>query len=202
MSVARFIADQRTFYRVPHAACCAILGVSVSWFYKWLNRPATARQARRADLDAEVAEAGIGDSAVDIAFTGADHGIERGVEQDYTRGLSLADALDPDVLLAHTMNGQPLAPQHGAPLRLLVPGWYGTAQVKWLTRISVLDAPFDGYQNTTAYRLTQHPGDPGEAVSRIRPRALLRPPGFPDFQSRIRIVDRGAHELTGRAWSG
>jgi putative transposase len=54
VSVARFIADQRTFYRVPHAVCCAILGVSTSWLYKWLNRPVTDRQRRRAELDAEV----------------------------------------------------------------------------------------------------------------------------------------------------
>jgi putative transposase len=54
VSVARFIADQRTFYRVPYAVCCAILGVSVSWLYKWLDRPATARQQRRGELDAEV----------------------------------------------------------------------------------------------------------------------------------------------------
>jgi len=54
VSVARFIADQRTFYRVPYAVCCVILGVSQSWFYKWLNRPATPGQRRRADLDAEV----------------------------------------------------------------------------------------------------------------------------------------------------
>src|SRR5664280_2338760 len=48
------IADQRTFYRVPYAVCCVILGVSQSWFYKWFNRPATAGQRRRADLDAAV----------------------------------------------------------------------------------------------------------------------------------------------------
>ena len=54
MSVARFIADQRTFYRVPYAVCCAILGVSQSWFYKWFNRPVTAGQRRRAELDAAV----------------------------------------------------------------------------------------------------------------------------------------------------
>ena len=45
MSVARFIADQRTFYRVPHAVCCAILGIGTSWFYKWLDRP-ERKQAR------------------------------------------------------------------------------------------------------------------------------------------------------------
>ena len=52
MSVARFIADQRTFYRVPHAVCCALLGVSMSWFYKWIAREPTDRQRRRAELDA------------------------------------------------------------------------------------------------------------------------------------------------------
>ena len=56
MSVARFIADQRTFYRVPHAVTCAILGVSISWLYKWLHREPTARQGRRAALDKRVRE--------------------------------------------------------------------------------------------------------------------------------------------------
>jgi transposase InsO family protein len=54
MTVASFIASQRTDHRVPHATCCRLLGVSESWFYKWHNRPLTARQRRRADLDAAV----------------------------------------------------------------------------------------------------------------------------------------------------
>ena len=57
MSVARFIADQRTFYRVPHVVCCVLLGVSVSWFYKWREREPTARQRRRGEVDAAVATA-------------------------------------------------------------------------------------------------------------------------------------------------
>jgi putative transposase len=57
VSVARFIADQRTEHQVPHAFTCRVLGVSASWFYKWLDRPPTARQARRAELDAAVNEA-------------------------------------------------------------------------------------------------------------------------------------------------
>ena len=55
MSVVRFIADQRTNYRVPHTITCVLLGVSLSWFYKWRDRPPTPRQQRRADLDAAVA---------------------------------------------------------------------------------------------------------------------------------------------------
>ena len=54
MSVARFIADQRTMYRVPQVVCCAILGVSVSWFYKWVHREPTPTEVRRSELDAAV----------------------------------------------------------------------------------------------------------------------------------------------------
>ena len=57
MSVARFIADQRTGYRVPHVVCCAILGVSLSWFYKWMHREPTSTEVRRSELDAVVSAA-------------------------------------------------------------------------------------------------------------------------------------------------
>src|SRR3954462_1367904 len=147
-------------------------------------------------------EAGIPAGAVDVAFTGADHGMERGVERAYARGLPLAEALRPETLLVWGMNGAPLPPQHGAPLRLVLPGWYGMAQVKWLTRIDVLTEPFRGYQNATAYRLKVDPEEDGEPVTRIRPRALLAPPGWPDFMTRERFVRAGHVPLSGRAWSG
>ena len=57
MSVARFVADQRTNYRVPHTLTCALLGVSLSWFYKWLDRTPTPSEQRRGELDAAVAAA-------------------------------------------------------------------------------------------------------------------------------------------------
>jgi len=57
VSVARFIADQRTFYRVPHAFTCRVLAVSEAWFYKWVKAPTTARGQRRALLDEAVREA-------------------------------------------------------------------------------------------------------------------------------------------------
>ncbi|GAA2094423.1 sulfite oxidase [Microlunatus panaciterrae] len=168
----------------------------------WLDEAVGTAAWTGVPLAAVLAEARPRQGAVDVAFTGADHGVERGVEQDYQRGLSLDAASSPEVLLAHTMNGLPLPPQHGAPLRLIVPGWYGMAQVKWLTRITVLDRAFDGYQNVTAYRISTDPDDRGRPVTRIQPRALLRPPGFPDFQTRTRVLDVGRHRLTGRAWSG
>ncbi|TFV89068.1 sulfite oxidase [Blastococcus sp. CT_GayMR16] len=147
-------------------------------------------------------EAGLSSETVDVVFTGADHGVERGVEQDYARGLPLAEAMRPETLLVWAMNGAPLPPQHGAPLRLVVPGWYGMAQVKWLTRVDVATEPFTGFQNATAYRLKVDSDEDGEPVTRIRPRSLLAPPGWPDFMTRERYLRSGPVTLSGRAWSG
>ena len=167
----------------------------------WLDEAVGTAEWTGTPLAPLLEEAGVRSGAVDVAFTGLDHGVERGVEQDYARGLSLADALGGDLLLAYEMNGQPLPPQHGSPVRLVAPGWYGMAHVKWLHRVEVLDHAFDGFQNVTAYRIKT--GDEaGDAVTRIKPRALMAPPGFPDFMSRTRVVDPGRHRLVGRAWSG
>jgi DMSO/TMAO reductase YedYZ molybdopterin-dependent catalytic subunit len=146
-------------------------------------------------------DAGLRDDTVDLVFTGADHGVERGEEQDYQRALSVEDALREDVLLAWGCNGVDLPPQHGHPLRLLVPGWYGMASVKWLRRIEAVPEVFDGYQ-MRAYAVRRDPDEPGERLSRIAPRALVVPPGFPDFMSRSRVMRPGRHVLEGRAWSG
>ena len=140
--------------------------------------------------------------AVDVAFSGLDHGIEGDVEQDYERGLSLTEASRPDLLLAYEMNGQPVPPQHGFPLRLIVPGWYGMAHVKWLTRIRVLETAFIGYQNVTGYRIRDTEEDPGTPIERIRVRSLMVPPGFSTFLPRTRVLDAGPVVLSGRAWSG
>src|SRR5438034_10631250 len=88
-------------------------------------------------------EAGVGKSAVEVLFTGLDRGIDGGIEQQYQRSLSVEDALGDDLLLAYDMNGAALPPQHGFPLRLVVPGWYGMTSVKWLAEIEVLDEPFE-----------------------------------------------------------
>jgi DMSO/TMAO reductase YedYZ molybdopterin-dependent catalytic subunit len=149
-----------------------------------------------------VADAGVRAGTVELVFTGADHGVQGEVEQDYQRSLPLGEATRPEVLLAYEMNGRPLEPQHGAPLRLLVPGWYGMSSVKWLTRIEAVTEPFEGYQQSVSYRYQRDEDDPGEGVSRIRVRALMIPPGHPDFLTRRRFVDPGTVVVRGRAWSG
>jgi len=100
------------------------------------------------------------------------------------------------------MNGVPLPPQHGFPLRLVVPGWYGMASVKWLDRIEVLAGPFEGYQQATNYQYRQEPGGPGTPVTTMRVKSLMVPPGIPDWYSRRRLVEAGPVALIGRAWSG
>jgi DMSO/TMAO reductase YedYZ molybdopterin-dependent catalytic subunit len=166
----------------------------------WLDEAVGTATWTGARLTDVLAAAGVADDAVDVVFTGHDHGTERGVEQDYRRALPVTDLAD--VLVAYEMNGLPLPPQHGAPVRLIVPGWYGMAHVKWLRDIEVVATPFEGFQNAVAYRDKTSPEDPGTPVTRIRPRALVVPPGFPDFMTRRRYVDAGTVTLTGRAWSG
>jgi sulfane dehydrogenase subunit SoxC len=147
-------------------------------------------------------DAGLLDDAVEIVFTGLDHGMEGGIEQDYARSLPIAEASRDEVILAYEMNGQPLLPQHGFPLRLVVPGWYGMTNVKWMERITAVAEPFAGFQQAEGYRMLRDPDDAGEPVTRMAPRALMVPPGFPDFMTRRRFVAFGACPLRGRAWSG
>ncbi len=167
----------------------------------WLSEAVGTARWSGTPLSSLLQEAGIAEGAIDVVFTGADHGIERGFEQDYQRALPVAEAMRDDVLLAYQMNEGPLLPQHGAPLRLVVPGWYGMAHVKWLRRITVVAKPFDGFQ-MRAYRLRDTPDEPGVPLTRMEPRALLVPPGFPDFMSRRRVVRSGPVRIEGRAWSG
>jgi DMSO/TMAO reductase YedYZ molybdopterin-dependent catalytic subunit len=151
-------------------------------------------------LAAVLDEAGLDPDAEELVFTGLDRGVEGGVPQAYQRALTAADAAD--ALLAYEINGQPLPPQHGAPLRLVVPGWYGMTNVKWLGRIEAVDEPFAGYQHERAYLIRQHEDEPGVPATRMVPRSLMVPPGVPDFLTRRRFVTPGPCPLEGRAWSG
>ena len=143
-----------------------------------------------------------GESAAEVLFTGLDRGVEGGEEQSYQRSLPVELAQSDDVLLAYELNGEPLPPQHGRPLRLLVPGWYGMTNVKWLARITLIDTPFGGYQQLHGYRFRKSEDDDGVPVQRMLPRSLMVPPGIPEFMTRARTVRAGAVALEGRAWSG
>lgn len=172
--------------------------VSQPWLFEAVGTAAWSGVSLSDVLEAAVP----GAEAVEVVFTGADRGVEGGIEQVYQRALTLDEARRREVTLATHMNGAPLLPQHGAPLRLVVPGWYGMTSVKWLTGITVVTEPFEGYQHEEAYRVRQSEDERGRAVDRIQPRSLVEPPGIPDFFTRGRIVQAGEIGLSGRAWSG
>ena len=145
---------------------------------------------------------GVKDTAVEILFDGAD--TPPGDMPKFQRGIPTKKALDGNTLLAYEMNGRPLAPQHGFPLRVIAPGWAGDSWVKWLTRIEAREKPFEGFWMTTAYRHPDHPVTPGAAVDskQMEPVTALRvksviaspPDGFFLAPAPVRIH--------GTAWSG
>ena len=168
----------------------------------WLHEGVSTAEWGGTLLRHVLERAGVAPDAADIAFFGADRGYDRGVEHDYGRSLKPAAAMAEEVLLAYAMNGAPLAPQHGYPLRLVVPGWFGMASVKWLTRIEALAQPFDGQQQAVGYHYRKYQDDSGVPITYQKVKSLMVPPGIPDFYTRRRLVGRGALTLAGRAWSG
>jgi DMSO/TMAO reductase YedYZ molybdopterin-dependent catalytic subunit len=94
-----------------------------------------------------------------VTMNGADRGM--GQQPDFIRQLPIDKAMHADTLIAYDMNGQPLMPLHGFPLRLIVPGWEGAYWVKWLTNLRVIDREFDGFWVATGYRYPTRAVAPG-----------------------------------------
>ncbi len=168
----------------------------------WLVEAVGTAEWTGTPLRGVLEEAGIAQEAIEILFSGLDRGVQGGELHYYQRSLSIDEATREEVLLAYEMNGQPLQPQHGYPLRLIVPGWYGVASVKWLDRIEAIAEPSQAYQMVRTYRYSQTADDAGDPVTLVRVRALMVPPGVPDFVTRARLVEAGPVTLTGRAWAG
>jgi hypothetical protein len=142
--------------------------------------------------------AGIKSSAVDVMPQGLDaEVITKGVNEGHVRRpLSVDKALD-DALLAYEMNGEGLPPDHGLPVRLVVPGWVGVASIKWLGQIEVADHPLYSPWNTTQYRMIgpEYPPDSPPLTRQAVKSAFELPlPAALPAGKTIR--------LHGRSWSG
>ncbi len=142
-------------------------------------------------------EAGIDPAGIEVVFYGNDKGTEKirdlDVEQAFGRSLHIDVAMSPDILVAYEMNGEPLPLYHGAPVRLLVPGWYGVANVKWLAQIHVQDTRYMGRFMARDYVTLQKTVVGGEerweerSVTRINLKSSI-----------IRVTKSGgAHTVTG-----
>ena len=136
--------------------------------------------------------------AIEVRFTGMDQGkVRPGGTAQYARSLPLEVALHEDTILAWQMNGEPLPLQHGFPLRLVVPNWYGMASVKWLGEITVLTEPFEGFFQTEDYVYIGEDGTTDETpVSNIRVRSLILEPA--DGLA----IKKDIIEVSGLAWTG
>ncbi len=143
---------------------------------------------------------GVRTGAREVLCRGADGGTLDGHSGPirFERSLQLDQSRDADALLAYAMNGEPLPVQHGYPVRLIVPGWYAMASVKWLTEIELIDRPFAGhYQADTYWYEWERDGRVvREPVTLQRVRALITEPA-PDQEARC-----GELAIRGAAWSG
>ena len=150
--------------------------------------------ARLADILAR-AGAGTGGPARHVTLRGADEP-PLSTTPRFVRSIPLARALDPSTLVAYAMNGEPLPHLHGAPARLVVPGWVGDDWVKWLQRVTLTDQEDSGFYMATAYRLPAPGGTGTEAMTEMPVKSVVARPldGA--------TVGVGRHEATGVAFSG
>ncbi|MDQ3517030.1 MAG: sulfite oxidase, partial [Gemmatimonadota bacterium] len=142
--------------------------------------------------------ASFADDAVEVLVEGADCGQPRDTDATvaFARALPMHVALDPDTILALEMNGTPIPPAHGAPVRLIVPGWYGMASVKWVSRIAVLATPFAGYFQSSRYVYDAGDGTKATPVRRMRVKCMIAAP------AEGMAVPAGRVMVSGWAWSG
>jgi sulfite oxidase len=118
---------------------------------------ATWRGVRLSDV---LAAAGVKPEAAHVGMEGADDSPEAKPPQRFGGSIPLDKARRPEVLLAFDMNGEPLTPVHGAPLRSVVPGYIGARSIKWLDRIELRTEPWDGYFQDVVYRMLPPDAEP------------------------------------------
>jgi sulfane dehydrogenase subunit SoxC len=112
------------------------------------------------------------------------------------RSIPMKKAMD-DAMVVYAQNGEPLRPEQGYPLRLLLPGWEGNANVKWLRRIKVMDQPAMTREETSKYTDLMPDGSARQFTFDMEPKSLITKPSGGD-----RLPGPGLYELTGIAWSG
>ena len=153
-----------------------------------------------------LAAAGAKESAIYTAHEGADLHLSgtRG-KLPISRGVPLAKAMDPYNLIAFAMNGGPMHPMNGAPLRLVVPGWPGSCSQKWLTRIWLRDVVHDGPKMTgSSYRVPPYPVAPGESVPTEGMQIIHAMPVKSLITRPVTGLELDGRELevAGHAWAG
>lgn len=138
---------------------------------------------------------------IEVVFFGADEKVEKIRDKDYpqnfARSLHINDARRDDILLCYEMNGEPLTKEHGFPLRLVVPGWFGISWVKWLNRIEVLDRRYMSKYMATEYVTLRGEERGDKAIWRL---TSVGPMDVKSIIARAVKFKDGTVRLTGAAW--
>ena len=164
---------------------------------------ASAGEFTGVPLAAVLNEASLNPKAVSIRAEGWDKGIPATAEPGtdpffYDKALPLAKALHPDTLIVWAQNGKLLEHLHGAPVRLIVPGWSGNWSVKWLRNLEVLDNPGNPWYHYSFYYFGDSPDDPNkELITAIDVKSMVTYPQDDDS-----VLSPGTHVVRGLAWSG
>ena len=155
-------------------------------------------------LRALLERAGLQEDACEIVLEGADRGTpkEEPVPPEpisYAWSLPRAKAIQPEVLIAYQMNGRDLSPDHGFPVRAIVPGHYGMASVKWLTGIRAVPEPFHGYWNTSDYAYwASMDGNPvRRALGEMQLKSEIARPRVYET-----LIPNRIYTISGAAWAG
>lgn len=171
----------------------------VQWVHGAMGQ-ATWKGVRLRDL---LAKAGVADDAAHVRLDGADLP-PKPQTPAFIRSIPMTRAMAADTLVAYEMNGEPLTLAHGAPLRLIVPGWAGDHWIKWLTGVRAQKAEADGFYMQTAYKMPIEPVAPGAAVP---PEKMASATTFPVKSLIARPADGGRspvgqQEIVGVAFAG
>ncbi len=156
---------------------------------QWDDQAVSNAEFKGVSLSAVLDKVRLLDDAIEVVATGAD-------AANFQRSLPLDIARHPEILLAWEMNGEPIPPPNGGPVRMIVPAWAGIASVKWPIRLEVVNAPFGGYYHSERYIIVDAEGRTVRSVREMPVKSLIAQPA--DGQT----LGAGPHVISGFAWSG
>jgi DMSO/TMAO reductase YedYZ molybdopterin-dependent catalytic subunit len=162
---------------------------------QWENGAMSEGVWKGVSLKTLLESAGIKTGVAEVVFRGRDSGVKNRQHIHYERSLPIDRALHPDVMIAYEYNGKPISHKHGFPFRLIVPGWYGMASVKWLNEIILIKGKFSGPFQNDDYVYYFQDGK-SEQVTTNHVNSTIQQ------QLDKQLVKSGAHTIRGIAWTG
>lgn len=167
---------------------------------QWGNGGISQGYWKGVSLKTLLEQTGLKSNATEVIVEGYDYGKQPGIDgvHSFARSLPLEKALHSDTIIAYEYNHQPIPFKHGYPLRLIVPGWYAMASVKWIKQITVIDSHFHGPFQAIDYVYYPHKDSDSDSfpVTNINVNSTIQHP------LKMQIINAGKHTIKGIAWTG